>query len=42
LGLTGLQAMFGFYGLMVLTTIGVGCINNSREITQQEKGGQHA
>jgi ferrous iron transport protein B len=29
LGLTGLQAMYGFFGLMVLTTIAVGCIERA-------------
>jgi ferrous iron transport protein B len=29
LGLTGLQAMYGFFGLMVLITIAVGCIDRA-------------
>ena len=41
LGLTGLQAMFGFYGLMVLTTVLVGLINSSPQ-HKPETGGQNA
>ncbi|MBN2232623.1 MAG: ferrous iron transport protein B [Deltaproteobacteria bacterium] len=29
LGLTGLQAMYGFFGLMVLVTVAVGCIDRA-------------
>ncbi|MBN2705382.1 MAG: ferrous iron transport protein B [Deltaproteobacteria bacterium] len=32
LGLSGLQAMFAFFGLMVLLTIGVGCIEPSAKM----------
>jgi ferrous iron transport protein B len=38
LGLTGLQAMFGFYGLMVLTTILVGLIKVSPPIGKKMQG----
>jgi ferrous iron transport protein B len=42
LGLSGLQAMFGFFALMVLTTILVGFIKNTSTTINQETGGQNA
>jgi ferrous iron transport protein B len=38
LGLTGLQAMFSFFGLMVLTTILVGLIRNTPPTLKPEQG----
>jgi ferrous iron transport protein B len=32
LGLSGLQAMFGFYALMVLITIGLGAAPNKKRL----------
>ena len=39
LELTGLQAMFGFYGVMVLTTILVGLIKNTPQTVKHVQGG---